>query len=68
MAQAENSGSRLAISMYIDPNSGGMLFQILAALATVFTGILLVFSGRIRAAIGKYRRARRENKKDSGQL
>jgi len=34
--------------MYIDPNTGGMLFQILAVLFVMGSGIILVFSGRIR--------------------
>ncbi len=42
--------------MYIDPNSGGMLFQVLIVLFSTLTGVLLVFSGRIRAYIGKFRR------------
>lgn len=42
--------------MYIDPNSGGMLFQVLVVLFSTLTGVLLVFSGRIRAYIGKLRR------------
>ena len=33
--------------MYIDPNTGGMLFQILAASLVVISGVLLVFSGKI---------------------
>jgi hypothetical protein len=54
--------------MYIDPNSGGILFQALAALLTVVSGFFLVFSGRIRATIGKMRRrAQENNKKDTKQ-
>lgn len=34
--------------MYIDPNTGGMLFQTLAVLFGLFSGIILFFSGRIR--------------------
>ena len=47
--------------MYIDPNSGGMLFQLLIVLFSVFSGVLLVFSGRIRAFMGKFRRRFRKN-------
>jgi len=43
--------------MYIDPNTGGMLFQVLASLLAVFSGIALLFSGKIRAAIGRLRRS-----------
>jgi hypothetical protein len=46
--------------MYIDPNTGGMLFQILAALFGVFSAIILLFSGRIRNAFAKLRRQIRE--------
>ena len=45
--------------MYIDPNTGGMLFQILAASLVVISGVLLVFSGRIRGYIAKLRRKTR---------
>ena len=48
--------------MYIDPNTGGMLFQILAAAFAVFTGTVLVFSGRIRALMARFRRYLRERR------
>ena len=48
--------------MYIDPNTGGMLFQVLATLLAVFSGILLLFSSKIRAGIARVRRSfRRED-------
>lgn len=34
--------------MYIDPNTGGMLFQILAAGFVVISGVILVFSSKIK--------------------
>ena len=34
--------------MYIDPNTGGMLFQILAVLFALGSGIILIFSGKLR--------------------
>ncbi len=46
--------------MYIDPNTGGVLFQALAAFLAVFSGVLLVFSSRIRAGIAKLRRRNKE--------
>lgn len=46
--------------MYIDPNTGGMLFQALAAGFLAITGFFLVFSGRIRAGIARLRRAGRK--------
>jgi hypothetical protein len=45
--------------MYIDPNTGGMLFQLLAAFLAVFSGVLLLFSSRIRAGIARLRRKMR---------
>ena len=45
--------------MYIDPNTGGMLFQALAAFLAVFSGIALLFSSRIRAAVARLRRSLR---------
>ncbi len=48
--------------MYIDPNTGGILFQALAAAFVAVSGILLVFSGQIRKFIAKMRRSTRENK------
>ena len=46
--------------MYIDPNSGGMLFQILAVSITVITGFFLIFAGNIRAAVARMRRKLRK--------
>ena len=37
---------------YIDPNTGGMLFQALAASFTVLTGFALLFSRQIRISAG----------------
>lgn len=49
------------VCMYIDPNSGGMLFQVLAGAFAAVTGLFLLFSGRIRVALGKLRRKARES-------
>jgi len=48
------------VYMYIDPNSGGMLFQALAGILAALTGFFLIFSGRIRAYIAQWRRKSRE--------
>ncbi len=48
--------------MYIDPNTGGVLFQALAAVFVAVSGVLLIFSGRIRAYFSQLRRKSRENK------
>lgn len=47
--------------MYIDPNTGGMLFQVLAALLAVFSGAALLFSSKIRALAARVRRNKRQN-------
>lgn len=48
------------VTAYIDPNTGGMLFQILAVVFGAFSGIVLLFSGRIRQYIARLRRSKRE--------
>ena len=42
--------------MYIDPSTGGMLFQILAVAFTAVSGFILVFSNRIKMFFAKKRR------------
>jgi hypothetical protein len=39
---------QLIFSAYIDPNTGGMLFQLLAVLFGLFSGLILIFSSRIK--------------------
>ena len=46
---------------YIDPNTGGILFQFLAAALAGATGFLLIFSRRIREWMARLRRG---SKKD----
>jgi hypothetical protein len=41
---------------YIDPNTGGVLFQVLAILLASFSAILLVFSRQIRMAFARVKR------------
>jgi hypothetical protein len=48
-------GARPALA-YIDPNTGGVLFQVLAILFASFSAILLVFSRQIRMAFARARR------------
>jgi len=43
--------------MYIDPNTGGMLFQVLATSLALFSGFILLFSGKIRAFAARFRRS-----------
>lgn len=42
--------------MYIDPSTGGILFQILAVAFTAISGVILVFSGKIKMYFNKLRR------------
>lgn len=51
--------------MYIDPNTGGVLFQALAGLLAVFSGVLLVFSRNIRQWIARLRRSARKDEEDT---
>lgn len=41
---------------YIDPNTGGMLFQILAVMLAAFSGILFFFSRQIKSGVARLRR------------
>ena len=50
--------------MYIDPNTGGVLFQALAASLAAITGLLLIFSRQIRQAIAKWRRGARKDENE----
>ena len=48
--------------MYIDPSTGGMLFQTLALLFGLISGMVLLFSSKIRmwfARLGRWVRTRR---------
>ena len=42
--------------MYIDPNSGGMLFQALLVVFGVLSGTILIFSSRIKMGFAKLMR------------
>jgi hypothetical protein len=53
--------------MYIDPNTGGMLFQVLAAVFVAGSGALLFFSRNIREAIAKLHRRIRKEDDDQGK-
>ncbi|MBC8503987.1 MAG: hypothetical protein ISR58_20465 [Anaerolineales bacterium] len=46
--------------MYIDPSTGGMLFQILAVLFGVISGIILFFSSKIKMSYRRFLRYIRE--------
>ena len=53
--------------MYIDPNTGGILFQALAGLLAVITGVLFFFSRNIRQWIARVRRHGRRDEDDVQQ-
>jgi hypothetical protein len=46
--------------MYIDPNTGGVIFGWLLGAFGLVTGLLLVFSGKIRGFIAQLRRKTRQ--------
>jgi len=50
--------------MYIDPNTGGMLFQVLAAIFVAGSGVLLFFFRTIPEGIAKLRRRMRKEDKE----
>ena len=53
--------------MYVDPNTGGILFQALAGLFAVLSGVLFVFSRQIRQGIARLRRRGRKDEEDDSQ-
>mgnify|MGYP001827952502 FL=1 len=62
-------GWRIALA-YIDPNSGGMLFQLLAVLFGLLSGLLFFFSGHIKLLVARFRRSMRgglSSDHDSGE-
>ena len=46
--------------MYIDPNTGGLLFQILAVVLAVLSGTVVLFSSKIRMFFSRVKRYFRE--------
>ena len=52
----KSMSSLIGFAAYIDPNTGGMLFQVLAVLFSVITGGLLFFSGRLKSVFFKIKR------------
>lgn len=56
--------------MYIDPNSGGLIFQMLIVIFGVFSASVLLFSSKIKMGIAKLRRAirQRNDEDDSSDL
>lgn len=54
--------------MYIDPNSGGMLFQALLILFGVISGSVLIFSSKIKMFFARMSRSVRERDEDSNEV
>ena len=54
--------------MYIDPNSGGLIFQVLIVLFGVFSASVLLFSSKIKMGIAKLRRSVRKQGGDSDTI
>jgi hypothetical protein len=53
--------------MYIDPNTGGILFQALTGLLAVISAVLFTFSRQIRSGIARLRRRGRKHEEDHTQ-
>ena len=53
--------------MYIDPNTGGILFQALAGLLAVISGVLFFFSRNIRQWFARMRRRGRKEEDEVQQ-
>ena len=51
--------------MYIDPNSGGMLFQALLVVFGVISGSVLIFSSKIKMFFARMMRTLREKSGDA---
>jgi len=58
--------SLLSPKAYIDPNTGGMLFQVLALFFAFFSGILFFFSRQIKSSFARLRRNLRSKEDDPG--
>ncbi len=58
----------LSIRGYIDPNTGGMLFQLLAVIFAVFSGFLFFFSRQIKAGFARFKRYLRKSDEPGDEL
>jgi hypothetical protein len=54
--------------MYIDPNSGGMLFQALLVVFGVISGSVLIFSSKIKMVFNRMMRTLREKSNEDETL
>lgn len=46
---------------YIDPNTGGMLFQVLATAFALLSGFVLIFARQIRSGFARFKRYIRQS-------
>jgi hypothetical protein len=53
--------------MYIDPNTGGVIFGWLLGAFGLVTGLLLIFSGKIRGYFARLRRKTRRKDETEDQ-
>lgn len=53
--------------MYIDPSTGGMLFQVLAIAFTAVSGFVLIFANRIKMFFSKARRKSNEEETETAE-
>jgi hypothetical protein len=61
-------GASPAYAAYIDPNTGGMLFQVLAVLFGVISAMILIFSSKIKMVYYRLTRFIREKNEDEGDV
>lgn len=54
--------------MYIDPSSGGMLFQVLLVIFGLFSGTILIFSSKIKMGIARLRRLMRREEESQDEV
>lgn len=53
--------------MYIDPNTGGVLFQVLAVVFGAISGAILIFSSQLKTLFRRFQRIMRERKGETAQ-
>ena len=57
--------SKRSKSIYIDPGTGGILFQVLAGIFVAISGVVLVFSRNIREWFSRMRRRGRKDEEEN---
>ena len=50
--------------MYVDPSTGGILFQVLAGILAALSGVIFLFSRKIREGMARMRRKMRGGEED----